>query len=60
MPEELLFVLGFDGPGIVVYQGFAAVPTKIQAKQALDLHFLKPQTLLLCTNCVVLSLVRDA
>ena len=28
MPEELLFVLGFDGPGIVVYQGFAAVLTK--------------------------------
>ena len=64
MPEELLYVLGFDGPGIVVYQGFAAVPTKavktkLQAKRPLDLHFLKPQSLLLYTNCVVPSLVGD-
>lgn len=64
MPVELLYVLGFDGPGVIFKDNLAAVPStfgkELKAKRAIDLHFLKPQSLLLYTNCVVPSLVGDA
>jgi hypothetical protein len=65
LPEELLYVMGFDGPGVVIYDGYAAIPTRttkenLKAKRPLDLHFLKPQSLLLYTNCVVPSLVGES
>jgi hypothetical protein len=65
IPEELLYVLGLDGEGVIRKFGLAAIPTtlakqKIIGKRPIDLHFLKPQSLLLYTNCVVPSLVGEA
>ena len=63
LPEELIYVLGFDSDGIVFKNGFGAIPTrvskKIIAKRQINTNFLLPQNLLLYSDCVTPSLVGD-
>ena len=63
LPEELIYVLGFDNDGITFKNGFGAIPTrakkKIIAKRQVNTNFLIPQNLLLYSDCVVPSLVGN-
>ncbi len=63
LPEELIYVLGFDSDGIVFKNGFGGIPTrtskKIVAKRQINTNFLIPQNLLLYSDCVTPSLVGD-
>lgn len=68
MNLELFYVLGFDGEGAVIHNGYAAIPipvrrlkrSVVRAKRNIDLNFLQPKSLLLYTNCVLPSLVGAA
>ena len=63
LPEELIYVLGFDNDGITFKNGFGAIPTKsnkkIIGKRQINTNFLIPQNLLLYADCVVPSLVGN-
>ena len=64
LPEELIYVLGFDNPGIIFNNGYGAIPSnygkQLTAKRKVNLNFLVPQNLLLYADCVQPSLVGNA
>ena len=64
LPEELIYVLGFDNEGIIFNNGYGALPSnygkKLTARRNLDINFLVPQNLLLYVDCVKPSLVGNA
>ena len=63
LPEELIYVLGFDGDGIQYKNGYGAIPTSlkktIKSKRKLNTNFLIPQNLLLYMDCIAPSLVGN-
>ena len=64
MPEELIYVLGFDNEGIVFNNGYGALPCTyakvLTARRQYNVNFLVPQNLLLYIDCVKPSLVGNA
>lgn len=63
LPEELLYVLGYDGGGVFYKNGYAIVPTKIgkrlTGKREWNVDFLLPQNLLLYSDVVKPSLLGN-
>lgn len=64
LPEKLIYVLGFDSPGIVFHDGYGALPSTygktLKAKRKVNLNFLVPQNLLLYADCVQPSVIGNA
>ena len=64
LPEELIYVLGFDNEGIIFNNGYGALPSypgkKLTARRKVNINFLIPQNLLLYVDCVQPSLVGNA
>ena len=63
LPEELIYVLGFDNDGIHFKDGYGAIPgaydKTMLARRKVNEQFLIPQNLLLYSNCVEPSLVGN-
>ena len=63
LPENLIFCLGFDRPGIYYINGYGAIPLKkdkmITGTRHIDVSFMKPQNLLVYTDCVQPSYVGN-
>ena len=64
LPEELIYVLGFDSPDIIFNNGYGAIPSnygkQLTAKKKVNLSFLVPQNVLLYADCVQPSLIGNA
>ena len=63
LPENLIFCLGLDKPGIYYINGYGAIPFKkdkmVTATRHIDVSFMKPQNLLVYTDCVQPSYVGN-